>query len=159
MDFSEALARVKTGSKITRKGWNGDGQYVVYQPGYPDGIGINANMAEATGLMQGTVERFRPYLMLHTAQRDFVPWAPSISDVLAGDWEVFFGTGSDCVPAEPEPELPSATVTCNNVTVNVSAPAGYPLTGTQVKELTGQVQASLLEHAKRHPRRGPGAGA
>lgn len=87
-DFSYALERVKAGSKITRRGWNADGQYVVHQPGYPDGIGINANTANATGIPQGTVKRFRPYLMLHTAQGDFVPWAPTVSDVLADDWAV-----------------------------------------------------------------------
>ena len=77
---------MRAGLKATRTGWNAPGQYVVYQPGYPDGIGINANTAAATGLPQGTLCRFRPYLMLHTAQDDFVPWAPSVSDVLAADW-------------------------------------------------------------------------
>jgi hypothetical protein len=86
MDFSDALVALKGGARIARLGWNAAGQYVVFQPGYPDGIGINANTAKATGIPQGTVKRFRPYLMLHTAQGDFVPWAPSVSDVLADDW-------------------------------------------------------------------------
>lgn len=86
MDFGEALKTLRSGGKVARAGWNGAGQFVVYQPGYPDGIGINANTARATGIPQGTVKRFRPYLMLHTAQGDFVPWAPSVSDVLADDW-------------------------------------------------------------------------
>jgi hypothetical protein len=72
--------------RIWRSGWNGPGQFVVYQKGYPDGIAINANTAEATGIPQGTVKSFRPYLMLHTVQGDFVPWTPSVSDVLADDW-------------------------------------------------------------------------
>jgi hypothetical protein len=29
---------------------------------------------------------FRPYLMLRTADGSFVPWAPTVSDVLATDW-------------------------------------------------------------------------
>jgi hypothetical protein len=88
MDFSDALHAVKAGKKITREGWNGPGQYVVHQKGYPDGIGINANTAEATGIEQGTVCVFRPYLMLRTADGSFVPWVPSISDVLADDWGI-----------------------------------------------------------------------
>lgn len=88
MDFGSALAALKAGSRIARDGWNGPGQYVAYQAGYPDGIAINANTAQATGIAEGTVKRFRPYLMLHTAQGDFVPWAPSVSDVLAEDWSV-----------------------------------------------------------------------
>ncbi len=88
MNFSEALDRLKVGAKITRTGWNGPAQFVVLQKGYPDGIAINANTAEATGIPQGTVCVFRPYLMLRTADGSFVPWAPSVSDVLADDWGV-----------------------------------------------------------------------
>jgi hypothetical protein len=88
MDFGAALAAVKGGSKISREGWNGKGMWVVHQPGYPDGIAINANTAEATGIPQGTVCRFLPYLILRAVDGAFAPWVPSISDVLAEDWQV-----------------------------------------------------------------------
>lgn len=88
MDFSDALrAAIKAGARISRTGWNGAGMFVVYQAGYPDGIAINANTAQATGLDEGTVCRFRPYLMMFTAQGDFVPWVISQTDALADDWE------------------------------------------------------------------------
>jgi hypothetical protein len=87
MDFSDALDDCKNGAKITRVGWNGPGQYVVLQKGYPDGIAINVNTAEATGIPQGTVCSFAPYLMLRNAQGVFVPWVPSTGDLLAEDWE------------------------------------------------------------------------
>ena len=87
-DFSDALNDLKAGARIAREGWNAGGQFVVLQKGYPDGIAINANTAEATGIPQGTVRVFRPYLMLHTADGSFVPWAPTVSDVLADDWTV-----------------------------------------------------------------------
>jgi len=88
MNFGDALAAVKSGQPITRVGWNGKGMCVVYQRGYPDGIGINANTAAATGIPQGTVCAFRPYLMMLTAQGDFVPWVASQTDILADDWAV-----------------------------------------------------------------------
>ena len=88
MDFGQVLNELKIGHKIARDGWNGPGQFVVLQAGYPDGIAINRNTAEATGIPEGTVCRFRPYLMLRTADGSFVPWAPSVSDVLADDWQV-----------------------------------------------------------------------
>ena len=88
MDFSDALVACKQGSRITRSGWNGAGQFVVYQRGYPDGIAINANTAEATGIPQGTVCQFAPYLMIRNAQGVFVPWLASQGDLLASDWEV-----------------------------------------------------------------------
>lgn len=88
MDFSHALAICKAGNKITRAGWNGPGQYVVHQKGYPDGIPINGNTAEATGLPELTVCRLAPYLMIRNAQGVFVPWLASQGDLLAEDWEL-----------------------------------------------------------------------
>lgn len=88
MDFGRALAALKLSEKVAREGWNGPSQFVVLQAGYPDGIAINRNTAEATGIPEGTVCSFRPYLMLRTADGSFVPWAPTVSDVLAEDWQV-----------------------------------------------------------------------
>jgi len=86
MDFSAALEAVKQGRRLARDGWYAAGQFVVLQAGYPEGIPINRNTAVATGIPEGTVCRFRPYLMLRAAEGSFVPWAPSVSDVLADDW-------------------------------------------------------------------------
>jgi hypothetical protein len=88
MDFGEALQALRSGERITRAGWNGPGQFVVFQKGYPDGIAINANTAEATGIAEGTVRRFRPYLMFQTVDGSFVPWVASQSDLLAEDWRI-----------------------------------------------------------------------
>ncbi|MFE6284341.1 DUF2829 domain-containing protein [Streptomyces sp. NPDC057877] len=87
MDFGEALKALKEGARVTRPGWNGKGMYVVHQKGYPDGIPINANTAQATGIPEGTVCVFRPYLMMRTADGSFVPWVISQTDALADDWE------------------------------------------------------------------------
>lgn len=86
MDFGQALNRLRAGDRLAREGWNAGGQWVVLRAGYPDGIPINADTAAATGIAQGTVCAFRPYLMLRTADGSFVPWAPSVTDVLAWDW-------------------------------------------------------------------------
>lgn len=50
MDFSLALVALKNGARMARAGWNGADMFVVLQAGYPDGIAINANTAEATGI-------------------------------------------------------------------------------------------------------------
>lgn len=86
MDFSHALLAVKAGAKIFREGWNGKGMYVVRQKGYPDGIAINKNTAEATGGVEGALCVFRPYLMFCAANQDFVPWVATQSDLLEDDW-------------------------------------------------------------------------
>lgn len=85
-DFGEALQACKTGAKISRQGWNGKGMFVVYQKAYPDGIPINKNTSHALGIPEGTVKKFLPYLMMSTAQGDFVPWLASQTDILAEDW-------------------------------------------------------------------------
>jgi hypothetical protein len=87
MNFSEALDHCKSGFKITRKGWNGPNQYVVLQRGYPEGIPLNPNTAAATGLPEGKVCKFAPYLMMYNAQAVFVPWLASQGDLLAEDWK------------------------------------------------------------------------
>lgn len=85
MDFSKALIEVRLGgSKISRESWGSD-EYVVYQRGYPQGIAINANTSEATGIREGSTIVFGPYLMIWT-EGAFVPWTPSMTDVLALDW-------------------------------------------------------------------------
>lgn len=86
MDFSAALTILKNGFRVARDGWNGKDMYVVLQRGYPEGIPINANTAKATGLSEGTIAQFRPYLMMKTVDDDFVPWVASQTDLLANDW-------------------------------------------------------------------------
>lgn len=85
-DFGEAIRRLKAGALVSRAGWNGKSMWLAYQKAYPNGIPINGNTAEATGIPMGTVIRFLPYLMMRTADGSFVPWLASQTDVLAEDW-------------------------------------------------------------------------
>lgn len=88
--FADALAILHQGGRVWREGWNGKGMWVVLQAGYPGGVAINANTAKATGLAEGTVAAFRPYLMMKCVDDSFVPWVASQTDLLAHDWT---GTG------------------------------------------------------------------
>ncbi|MBD3004518.1 DUF2829 domain-containing protein [Streptomyces sp. 5-10] len=92
MDYSDALHICRhSRQRISRTGWNGKGQYVVYQEGYPEGIPINKNTSDATGIPEGTVVKFLPYLMFHTSDGAFVPWIASQTDMLGTDWFVLDG--------------------------------------------------------------------
>lgn len=88
LTFGQALEALKSGARVSRAGWNGRGMWLAYQAGYPNGIPINANTARATGLAEGTVCRFLPYIMMRTVDGSFVPWLASQTDVLAEDWNV-----------------------------------------------------------------------
>lgn len=86
MRFERAMERLRRGSRMTRADWP-EGQWVVKQDGYPEGIPINENTARATGLPQGTNCTFSPYLMVHWGDRVFVPYLPDQWDLFAEDWE------------------------------------------------------------------------
>lgn len=87
-DFGWALCQLRNGLRVARQGWNGKGMFIVLQKGYPDGIPINQNTSEATGIPKGTVCKFLPYLMMKTVDDSFVPWLVSQTDALALDWEL-----------------------------------------------------------------------
>lgn len=70
LSFGQALDRLRAGQKISRRGWNGRGQYVELQ--VPD---LNSKMT-------------LPYIFIRTVQGDLVPWLASQSDLLACDWLV-----------------------------------------------------------------------
>ena len=86
-DFGYALDLLRKGKKVMREGWNGKGLWVSLQKAYPQGIPINKNTSESTGIPEGTVCVFRPYLMMKSVDNEFVPWVASQSDLLAEDWE------------------------------------------------------------------------
>lgn len=84
MDFGEALRAMKNGAKVTRKGWNGAGQYVYYVP--------RNSYAAVTDVAKeefGAMVPYRAYMALKTAQGDVMAgWSPTGSDCLEEDWIV-----------------------------------------------------------------------
>lgn len=88
MTFGLAIEAAKKGAKITRRGWNGKGMWVVYRTGYPEGIPCNKNTAESVGIPEGTLFKVRPYLQMKCVDGSFQMWLASQSDILADDWEV-----------------------------------------------------------------------
>ena len=87
-DFGSAIKHLKDGKRVCREGWNGKGMYITYQPGYPNGIPVNANTAKATGVPEGTKLKFHPYILMKTSKWTFVPWVASNIDILAEDWMI-----------------------------------------------------------------------
>lgn len=87
ISFGQALYNLKRGAKVTRKGWNGKGMwlglvkssnYMIMQAPYGDG---NADDPDEC-------ENLLPWIGMKTADKKFVPWAPSQADMLAEDWEI-----------------------------------------------------------------------
>lgn len=91
ISFGAAMSALKAGSRVRRSRWAA-GVYVTMQAGYPDGIGVNANTAAATGLVQGSTVAFAPYLMQCVRPAAdgqppmFAPWTPNQEELFAEDW-------------------------------------------------------------------------
>lgn len=88
MNFGLAIEAAKKGKKISRRGWNGKGMYVIYRTGYPEGIPCNKNTADAVGIPEGTLFKVRPYLQMKCVDDTFQMWLASQSDILADDWYI-----------------------------------------------------------------------
>ena len=72
MNFGQALEALKSGKCISRSGWNGKGMHVAITKLYtPDNIQIDNTC-----------------LVLFNVHGKYNTWVPSITDLLAEDWEV-----------------------------------------------------------------------
>ena len=98
MRFTQVMElMIHEGRMFKRDGWGtretdareGDSDYIFWQKGYPQGIAINANTAEATGLPEGAICTFSPYMMRHWGGNHFSPYQPTHEDMAATDWEPF----------------------------------------------------------------------
>ncbi|WP_208457513.1 Gp49 family protein [Burkholderia vietnamiensis] len=84
-DFGAALARLKTGTRIARAGWNGKGQFVYLVPAasYP----VQTGAAKAH-FGEGSLVPYNAYLALKGVDDTVSTWVPSVTDCLAEDWHV-----------------------------------------------------------------------
>ena len=70
MNIGDAIAEMRQGNKVTRRGWNGPGQYLQLQ--VPD---EHSKMR-------------KPYIYISPVDGEFVPWLASQTDILAYDWAI-----------------------------------------------------------------------
>jgi len=70
MKFGTAIEKLRAGLKVSRKGWNGKGMYLMLQ--VPD---KNSKMKQ-------------PYIFIVPDENSLVPWTASQTDILADDWVV-----------------------------------------------------------------------
>jgi len=85
MNFSDALAQIKTGYKLQRAGWNGKGMFVFLVPGSI----FKANRPPLLDIFpEGTEVKYHAHIDMRTATGEICPWLASQTDVLADDWQV-----------------------------------------------------------------------
>lgn len=71
MNFGQALESLKQGERVARAGWNGKGMWVRLEEGG------DFNFSELL-----------PFFVIKNALNSFNTWVPSVSDLLAEDWEI-----------------------------------------------------------------------
>lgn len=80
MTFGIAIEALKKGLKVAREGWNGKGMWLrLVKRGYFD-VGISIVDEGCMGLL--------PWIGMLTADKKFVPWLASQTDMLAEDWQI-----------------------------------------------------------------------
>lgn len=77
MTFGLALEALKKGQKVSRKGWNGKGQWLYMIPA------SHWETTRGLELLDG-----RPWIGIKTVDDKFMPWVASQSDMLVTDWEI-----------------------------------------------------------------------
>jgi hypothetical protein len=93
-DFGNALAALKAGNKVARKGWNGKGMWLILVPGQKEvalreGTPYHKHLGDLYG---GAVE-ILPHIDMWTinaeGRRAMLPgWVASQTDMLADDWVI-----------------------------------------------------------------------
>lgn len=79
LNFGQALAYLKRGACISRAGWNGKGMWLM----------LITNWTVAVSYAERVEGLFpAPFIGMRTADRNFVPWLASQTDILAEDWVV-----------------------------------------------------------------------
>ena len=84
MNFGDALAAVKDGHAVARKGWNGAGQYIYLISARSLQVGLKYGYGEYEG-----EPTFTDAIAIRTTHNQIqVGWLASQSDMLANDWYV-----------------------------------------------------------------------
>lgn len=76
-DFGAAIVLLKSRRRVARAGWNGKGMWLLQ---------INDYTIGATKELVEDVPELLPWIGMKTADKKFVPWLASQTDILAEDW-------------------------------------------------------------------------
>lgn len=84
MNFSQALELLKSGSLLSREGWNGRGMFIYLV----QGSRFEVNRPPLNEIYsEGKSITYRSHIDMSTANGECVPWVASQSDLLSDDWK------------------------------------------------------------------------
>lgn len=85
MNFGAAVNALKSGEKVARRGWNGNGMFIFLIPGST----FQVSRPPLDGIYpHGTEINYMPHIAVRTPDGCIAEWAASHADMLAEDWEI-----------------------------------------------------------------------
>ena len=88
MDFSAALLKLKSGKKLFRWGWNGvEAGHVMCVYLVDDGTLLRPSKIKSVSSSMA-LDPF--FILYHGTNKTDNVWFPSIWDIMATDWEVYY---------------------------------------------------------------------
>jgi len=82
--FGEAIELLKLGFKVARRGWNGEGMFILYVPGSE--VEMKENTPYWNAGLRGKI-KIESHFDMYTAQGTMQPgWVCSQADMYADDW-------------------------------------------------------------------------
>jgi hypothetical protein len=93
-DIGWAVKQMWEGDKVRRRGWNGNGMFIVLMPhlrlaAHSTTAEPKVNDRTAKWIGEDRPLNVRPYIAMFTASGDWQPgWVCSQADLLATDWEI-----------------------------------------------------------------------
>lgn len=89
LNFGDALSLLKKGYSVCRDGWNGKNMSIELKITGWNPMGMRPDEEEENGYKADMYKegRMLPFLIMKTAQGNYVPWLASQTDILAEDWQ------------------------------------------------------------------------
>ena len=82
--FGMAIEALKLGFKVARSGWNGKNMYLVLFDPARDGLQTIVAVCNEANIEKA----LKPFILMSTADNQYVPWLVSQSDMLEDDWNI-----------------------------------------------------------------------
>lgn len=154
MSFGLAIEAAKKGFKICRKGWNGKGMWVIYNPG---------SKGETHAMFEGSVYKnhgvdnceilphFDMWTVNATGCRAMLPgWVASQTDIDADDWMIFQEQSESCYISRMKTELEELMARASKLNEQIGS-KGFEEYGVVYRCLTKQqfeVMEQYINHLK-----------
>lgn len=88
MDIGQAVRVLRDGGRVARRGWNGQGMWLVLVPSSTFTVEEGRPLGSAAPHLVGERVEYREHIDIRTTSGRIGPWVSNSGDLLADDWYV-----------------------------------------------------------------------